>query len=50
MIGATYIYCTDPDQKQFILEKIDGFIFRFKGGHWCTDEIFKDFLIQITLF
>lgn len=39
-IGEFYRY---PESKQlFKLSKVEGFIFRFECGHWCTDSVFKD--------
>lgn len=47
MIGASYKYWNCPDI--LVLKSIDGFIYRFECGHWCTDTVFVD-LYQITLF
>lgn len=43
-INCLYYYITDPEQKPFRLNKVTGFIFQFDGGHWCTDNVFKDFM------
>ena len=40
-IGRTYI---SPDNSRFVLENVRGFIFEFKGGHWCTDNVFADYI------
>jgi hypothetical protein len=40
IIGMNYRY---PNSKRlFKLIKVDGYIFRFKCGHWCTDNVFED--------
>ncbi len=34
-----------PDCKDiFELEKIEGFIYKFKCGHWVTDNVFLDLI------
>lgn len=43
MIGKFYKY--PNSKKRFLLIKIDGFIYRFQGGHWCTDCVFQDMVL-----
>ena len=42
MIGRHYRY--PNSKKRFLLIEIDGYIYRFNGGHWCTDTVFKDMI------
>lgn len=43
-IGEEYRY--PNSMKRFVLKDVDGFIYRFACGHWCTDCVFVD-LIRI---
>lgn len=41
-IGEIYHY---PKSKQMLkLISVEGFIFRFECGHWCTDNVFEDLI------
>jgi len=41
-IGSYYKY---PDGKRlFKLTKVNGFIFHFQCGHFCTDSVFLDLI------
>lgn len=41
-IGEKYQYA--PNGTVFKLKKVVGFIFYFKCGHWCTDNVFEDLI------
>ena len=41
-IGRYYRY-PNCDQK-FKLKSANSFIFKFKCGHWCTDNVFMDLI------
>lgn len=45
VIGEYYRYPNGI--KQFKLIAVDGFIYRFACGHWCTDTVFCD-LIRVS--
>ena len=38
-MGKRYRY--PNSNKVFELIEIRGFIYKFKGGHWCTDSVFE---------
>lgn len=41
-IGQKYKY--PRSKKVFELIHVKGFIFKFKCGHWCTDNVFIDLI------
>lgn len=45
-IGEYYRYPKDNDLLK--LTSVEGFIFRFECGHWCTDSVFKDLIRHKT--
>lgn len=42
MINRKYKYY--GSERIFTLIKVDGFIYRFACGHWCTDIVFMDLI------
>lgn len=41
-LGADYRY--PGDAERYRLVAVDGFIFKFADGHWCTDTVFADLI------
>ncbi len=39
-IGRKYKYWNCP--QIFVLKEIEGWVYRFECGHWCTDSVFED--------
>ena len=31
-------------KKIYILESVEGYKYKFKCGHWCTDNVFEDLI------
>ena len=46
IIGRSYRY--DNCKQKFLLEKVSGFVYWFKCGHWCTDCVFVDLIDCFT--
>lgn len=43
VIGCKYMYTTGSNDV-FEVESYNETTVRFKGGHWCTDIVFRDFM------
>lgn len=45
-IGEHYRYANG--RQKFRLKSVNGFVFRFECGHWCTDNVFMDLIRMKT--